>query len=95
MYPPRAMPTRLSFSTTTSSHRYEPTIPPLRYQPTSPKILSYDRPTSTDNYPCTDTSPRRRPRAMTHKIYPVRLSPRPHIPLALQDAQRPHLQKAE
>ena len=36
---------------------------------------TYDRPTSTDNHPCTDPSPRRRPRVTAHEIYPVRSSP--------------------
>ena len=35
----------------------------------------YDRLMTTDNYPCTDPSPRRRPRATAHEIYPVRSSP--------------------
>ena len=35
----------------------------------------YDRLMSTDNYPCTDPSPRKRPRATAHEIYPVRCSP--------------------
>ena len=39
-----------------------------------PSATPYDRPTSIDNYPCTDPSPRRRPRATAHEIYPVRSS---------------------
>ena len=39
-----------------------------------PTITSYDRPASTDNYPCLDPSPRRGPR-ITDEIYPVRSSP--------------------
>ena len=35
----------------------------------------YDLATSTENYPCTVPSPRRRPRITTHEIYPVRSSP--------------------
>ena len=31
--------------------------------------------TSADNYPCTDPSPRRRPRATAHEIYSARSSP--------------------
>ena len=44
---------------------------------TSPSttVFPIDRPTSTDNYPCTDPSPRRCPRARAHEIYPVRSSP--------------------
>ena len=57
------------------SPRYGPTIPPLRTQQTFPQPPTYDRPTSTDNYPCTDPSPRRRPRATADEFYPVRSSP--------------------
>ena len=57
------------------SPRYGPTIPPLRPQPSFPQTPTYDRPTSMDNYPRTDPSPRRRPRATAHEIYPVRSSP--------------------
>ena len=39
-----------------------------------PKPTPYDRRTSTDNYRCSDPSPRRRPRATAHEIYPVRSS---------------------
>ena len=52
-----------------------PTVPPPRPQPTFPQSPPYDRPTSTDSYPCTDPSLRRRPRAMLHKTYSVCSSP--------------------
>ena len=57
-----------------SSPRYGPTIPPLRPQPSFLQPPIYDRPTLTDNYPCNDPSPRRRPRATAHENYPVRSS---------------------
>ena len=56
--------------------RYGPTIPPLRPQQLFPQPPPYDRPTSTDNYPCTDPSPRRRPRSTAHEIYAVSSSPK-------------------
>ena len=37
--------------------------------------LSQHRPTSTNKYPCTDPSHRRRPRTTAHEIYPVSSSP--------------------
>ena len=40
-----------------------------------PSATPYYRPTSTDSYPCTDPSLRRRPRATAHEIYPVHSSP--------------------
>ena len=69
------MPTPFSQRTRLPSPRYGPTIPPLRPKTSFPQLPTYDRPTSTDNYPCTDTSPRRNPRIATHKIYPMRSSP--------------------
>ena len=39
-----------------------------------PSATPYDRPTSHDNYLCTVSSPRRRPRATAHEIYPDRSS---------------------
>ena len=75
VYPPPVIPTSHSKQPPLSSPRYGPTIPPLRPQQLSPQPPTYDRPTSTDNYPCTGPSPRRRPRDTAHEIYPVRSSP--------------------
>ena len=75
VYPPPVMPTPHTQRPPLPSPRYGPTIPPLRPQQPFPQPPTYDRPTSTDNYPCTDPSPRRRPRATAHEIYPVRSSP--------------------
>ena len=58
-----------------STWRYGPTIPPHRPQQPFPQPPAYDRPTSTDNYPYTGPSPRRRPRATTNGIFPIRSSP--------------------
>ena len=67
----------------TSNHRYGvPTLLPTRPQPPFTQPPPYDRPTSTENYSCTDHSSRRRPRAITHEIYPVRSSP-------IQNSQTP------
>ena len=50
-------------------------MPPTRPQHQIPQSSPYERPTSTDNYPCADPSPRRQPRSMRHETYPVRMSP--------------------
>ena len=55
--------------------QYGPALPPLRPQQSFPQSPPYNQPTSTDNYPRTDPSPRRRPRAIAHDVYPVRSSP--------------------
>ena len=57
------------------SARCGPTIPPLGPQQLFPQPATFDLPTSTDNYPCTDPSPRRRPRVLTHETHSVRSSP--------------------
>ena len=57
------------------SPRYGQALPPLGPEQFFPQPPPYDRPTSTDNYPCTDPSPRRRPRATAHEICHVRSSP--------------------
>ena len=75
MYPPPVMPTPHPQRPSLSSPRYGPTIPPLRPQQPFSQPLPYDRPTSTNNYSCTDPSPKRRPRATAHEAYPVRSSP--------------------
>ena len=75
VYPPPVMPTPHTQRPPVPSPRYGPTIPPLRPQQPFPQPPSFDRPKSTDNYPCTDPSARRRPRATVHEIYPVRSSP--------------------
>ena len=75
MYPPPVMPTPHPQRPTVSSPLYGPTIPLLRPQQLLPQPPTYDRPTSTDNYPCTEPSPRTRPQATTQKAYPVRSSP--------------------
>ena len=69
------MPTPHTQHPLVTSPRYGPALPHLRPQPSFPQPPTYDRPTSTDNYPCTDPSPRRRPRATAHESYPVRSSP--------------------
>ena len=69
------MPTPHTQRPTVPSQRYGPTIPHLRPQQLFPQTAPYDRPTSTDNYPCTDPSTRRRPRATAHEIYPVCSTP--------------------
>ena len=75
VYPSPVMPTPHTQHTPVPSPRYGPALPPLRPQQSFPEPPPYDRPTSTDNYPCTDPSPRRRPRATAHEIYRVRCSP--------------------
>ena len=75
VYPPPVMPTPHTQRPRVPSPRYCPAIPPLRPHQSFPQPPPYDRPTSTDNYPCTDPSPRRRPRATAHEIYPARSSP--------------------
>ena len=75
VYPPPVMPTPHTQHTPVPSPRYGPALPPLRPQQSFREPPPYDRPTSTDNYPCTDPSPRRRPRARAHEIYRVRCSP--------------------
>ena len=69
------MPTTSTQHPHAPQSRYGPTILPLRPQPPIPQSIPYNRSTSTDNYPCTDLSPRRRPRTIAHEIYPVRSSP--------------------
>ena len=70
VYPPPVMPTTHQQRPTVPSPRYGPTIPPLRPQQSFVQP-PYDRPTSTDNYPCTNPSPMRRPRATKHEVYPA------------------------
>ena len=50
-------------------------ISPLRHQPIIPQPPPYNQQTSTDNYPCTDPSPKRHPRATAHEIYPLHSLP--------------------
>ena len=69
------MPTPLTQRPLVPSPRYGPALPPLRPQQSFSQPPPYDRPTSIKNYPCTDPSPRRLPRATAHEIYPVRSSP--------------------
>ena len=76
VYPPQFLPTPRPQHPPVSSLRYGPSIPPLRPQKFFPQPPTYDRLTWTDNYPCTHPSPRRRPRATTHEIFPVRSSPK-------------------
>ena len=102
--PSPVMPTPLYFSTTTPSHRYGPTTPPLRPQPNLPQPPPHDRPASTDNYHCTDLFPRDAPelcrtRSTRYVHHPYSLY-RPHYrqpgtPLALHEAHIPILKKAE
>ena len=66
------------------STRYGPTIPPLRPLQPFPQSTTYDRPMSTDNYPCTDPSPRRRPRVSAYEIYHVHSS---HVQASQSPAQ--------
>ena len=75
VYPPPVMPTPLTQRPPVPSPRYVPAVPPLRPQQSFPQPPPYDRPTSTDNYPCTDPSPRSRPRTTAHEIFPVHSSP--------------------
>ena len=72
VYPPPVFPTPPQSRPPISQPRYGPTIPPL--MPVQQPIVQspYDRPTSTDNYPCTDPSPKRRTRAIRHETYPAR-----------------------
>ena len=74
VYPPPLMPTIHTQRPPAPSPQYCPAIPILRTQQLFPQPPSYDRPTSTDNYPCTDPSLRRRPRATAHEVYPVHSS---------------------
>ena len=60
--------TTCTFITVWPNHPTSPIT--THFPPTTP----YDRPTSTDNYPCTHPSTRRRPRATTREIYPLRSS---------------------
>ena len=75
VYQPPVMPTSHTQRPLVSSTRYGPALTPLRPQPSFPQPPPYDRPTSTDNNPCMDPSPRRRPRATAHESYSVRSSP--------------------
>ena len=75
VYPPPRMPTPNTQCPPVPSPRYGPTITPLRPQRSFPQPPTYDQSTSTDNYPFTEPSPRRRPQATAHEIYPVRSSP--------------------
>ena len=74
-YPSPMMPTLHTQRPPVPSPRYSPALPPLRPEQSFPQPPPYDRPTSIDNYPCTDLSPRSRPRATAHEIYPVCSSP--------------------
>ena len=69
------MPTPHTQHPLVPSPRYGPALPPLRPQQSFPRPPPNNRPTSNDNYPCTDPSTRRRPRATAHEIYPTRSSP--------------------
>ena len=75
VYPPPVMPTPHPQRQLVSSLRNRPIIPPLRPQQPLPQPPTYERPTSMDNYPCTDPSPKRRPRVTAHEIHFVRSSP--------------------
>ena len=75
VYPPPVMPTPHIQPPLVPSPRNGPALPPLRPQISFSQPPHYNRPTSTDNYPCTDPSLRRRPRATAHEIYPVQSSP--------------------
>ena len=73
VYPPPVMPTPVSqplriHQSSIGVHEFLPPQPPF------PQPPSYFRPTSNNNYPCTDPSEMRRPRAMAHEIYRVRSS---------------------
>ena len=68
VYPPPVMPTPHKQRPPVPSPRYGPALPPLRPKQSFTQPPPYYRPTSTDNYPCTDPSPRRRPRATAHQI---------------------------
>ena len=72
VYPPPVMPTPHTQRPPVPSPRYGPALPPLRPQQSFTQQPTYNRPTSTDNYPCTDPSPRR---ATPDEIYLVRSSP--------------------
>ena len=69
------MPTPHTQRPPVPSPRYGPALPPLRPQQSFPQPPPNNRPTSNDNYPCTDPWTRRRPRATAHEIYPTRSSP--------------------
>ena len=58
VYPPLVMPTPHTERPPVPSPRYGPAMPPLRPQQLFPQPPPYDRPTSLDNYTCTDPSPR-------------------------------------
>ena len=79
------------------SPRYGPALSPLRRQQALPQPPPCDRPTSTDIYPCTDPSPRRRPRQQrTRSIQFAPPRHRPHnrllgTPRALLEAKSLHL----
>ena len=69
---PPVMPPPLNQSLCIPSHTYESTIPPRQPEPDFPQPPPYDRPTSTDNLPFTNPSPKRRSRVPVHENYPVR-----------------------
>ena len=71
VYTPPVFPTPPQQRQPASSPRYGPTIPPLMPHQSFVQPPYY-RPTSTDSYPCTDPSPRKRPRATRHETYPAR-----------------------
>ena len=75
VYPTPVMPTPHTQRPPVPSPRYGPALPHLRPQQSFFQPSPYNQPTSTDNYPYTDPSLRRRPRATAHEIYPVRSSP--------------------
>ena len=72
-YSPPVIPTSSTQRPQAPQSRYGSTILPLQPQPSFQQRFFCDRPTG--NYPCTDPSPRRRPRATAHVIYPVQSSP--------------------
>ena len=70
------------WASTCTLARYGTTIPPLRPQQPFTQPPPYGRPTSKENCLRTEPSPRRRPRATAHEIFPVRSSP-------IQDSESP------
>ena len=72
VYLPLVLPSPLTQPPNIPSPRYGPLSSSLRPQLSFPQPPPYDRPTSTDNYPFTDISPKRRRRATAQEIYPVR-----------------------
>ena len=70
VYPPPVFPTPPQHRQPVSSPRYGSTIPSLMPQQSFVQP-PYDRPTSTDNYPCTEPSARKRPPATRHETYPA------------------------